>query len=146
MYSNGTVSPDERWLAHSSDETGEFEIYVRAYPEGGPRAPISVGGGSWVTWAADSQELYYRLGPAMMAVGFDPSTGRATGPPTELFSGGYAQPNTGRNYDLAPDGRFLMIGLPRDFEPPPQEDEPLTSESLVGIVNFFDEVRARAPN
>ena len=144
MYGNGAVSPDGRWLAHSSDETGEFEIYVQAYPGGGARAPISVGGGSWVAWASDGQELYYRLGPAMMAVGFDTATGRATGAPTELFTGRYSQPNTGRAYDLAPDGRFVVIGFPRGFQPP-EPDAPLTSESLVAIVNFFDQVRARSP-
>ena len=52
-------SPNGRWIAYVSNETGQFEVYVRAFPLGGGKVPVSVGGGSQPQWRADGRELYY---------------------------------------------------------------------------------------
>ena len=53
------LSPDGRWLAYESDESGEFEIFVRSFPEPGERRQISVGGGRQPRWRGDGKELFY---------------------------------------------------------------------------------------
>ena len=119
------ISPDGRWLAYASDETGRFEVYVQRFPERGGRQPISVGGGVLPEWSADGSELFYgRGGPpdAMMRVTItgderDPPS-LIVGTPERLFEWRYALPGVGlRHYDVSPDGqRFLMItpGGPAD--------------------------------
>jgi hypothetical protein len=57
--STGKVSPDGRWLAYVSNESGRREVYVRAYPEGGGRSQISAGGGDKPRWRRDGKELFF---------------------------------------------------------------------------------------
>jgi Tol biopolymer transport system component len=120
---SGVFSPDGRWVAYQSDESGQLEIYVRPFVlpgSNGAAADVDVGqwqvsiaGGSYPVWRADGKELYF-LSPAggMMAVPiavsgatFEPGT------PVRLFptriQGGGADP-VGRQYDVARDGRFLI--------------------------------------
>ena len=65
----GEFSPDGRWVAYQSNETGRFEIYVRSFPAGGVAIPISTAGGVYARWSRDGNELYYAAPDAtMMAV------------------------------------------------------------------------------
>lgn len=107
--SNPAVSPDGRWIAYRSDESGRNEVYVQRFPELGGRIQISTAGGTSPLWSSDGGELFYRQGQAMMTVAVDGS-GAAfrAGQPERLFEGRYLDDQT-RNYDVAPDGRFLMI-------------------------------------
>ena len=107
--SNPAVSPDGRWIAYRSDESGRNEVYVQRFPEMGGRVQISTAGGTAPLWSSDGAELFYRQGQAMMAVAVD-GTGAAfgAGPPVRLFEGRYLD-DLARNYDVAPDGRFLMF-------------------------------------
>ena len=107
--SNPAVSADGRWIAYRSDESGRNEVYVQRFPELGGRVQISTAGGTSPLWSSDGAELYYRQGQAMMAVAVD-GTGAAfgAGSPVRLFEGRYLD-DLARNYDVAPDGRFLMI-------------------------------------
>jgi serine/threonine-protein kinase len=104
------VSPDGRWLAYNSDESGRHEVYVRPFPdiERG-RWQVSTAGGSQPTWARNGRELFFRSGTAVMSVPIKTEPGFASGNPTVVFQGEYATP-PGRTYDVSPDGRrFLMI-------------------------------------
>ncbi len=111
---NGEISPDGRWLAYQSNESGQAEIYVRPFPDvDGGRWQVSTGGGTRPLWARSGKELFY-LGPsgAMMSVAVEGGSTFRAGNPTRLFEGRYfmsaGQP--GRTYDVSPDGRrFLMI-------------------------------------
>ena len=123
----GVFSRDDRWVAYQSNQSGRLEIYVRPFAPpttpgsaatatGGERQVSSVGG-STPAWRADGQELYY-LAPdgTMMAVSI---TSRGTevdvGPPAALFPTRIAGGGeSGRQYDLAPDGRFLLNTLPEE--------------------------------
>jgi Tol biopolymer transport system component len=111
----GQFSPDGRWVAYHSNETGRFEVYVRPFPPSGGAVPISTAGGVYARWSRDGKELYY-LGPdaKMMAVPI-----RATAPtieagvPTALFQtrrvgGGLNVIGRGHQYDVTADGRFLV--------------------------------------
>jgi Tol biopolymer transport system component len=108
-------SPDGRWLAYASDESGRWEIYVRPYPGPGGRVQVSSDGGLEPLWSGDGRELYYRTSSSMMAVrvGQDEG-GLAFGRPQVLFDDPYMRPSKispdVQSYDVAPDGsRFLMI-------------------------------------
>jgi Tol biopolymer transport system component len=140
------VSPDGRWLAYRSNQTRQLEVYVQPYPRGGSavRAPIgSVGVGGHV-WSPDGSELIYRIGDRMMAMPFtaDGNTPRF-GQPTELFQGDYmmALPSAPRMYDVAPDGRFLML---KYVTPSSQRDD--LGPQVVLVQNWLDELRELVPN
>jgi len=109
---DGHFSPDGRWVAFSSNETGRLEVYVQAFPSRSERTSISVEGGQWPTWRADGRELYF-LAPndRMMAVSMDLSGGRVVaGTPRALFQATIGGNRVGRNvYDIGPDGRFLIL-------------------------------------
>ena len=103
------VSPNGRWLAYASDQSGAMEIYLRPYPGPGRTVPVSIGGGDTVTWSYDGSELFYLVDNRMMAVEVWPDG--TPGTPTELFSGDYVSVlglDFVAQYDVGPDGRFLM--------------------------------------
>jgi len=140
---NAEVSPDGRWMVYRSDQSGQMEIFVQPFPGPGPTVPVSIGGGTSVTWSADGTELIYRLDDRMMAVPFNVQEGRpVVGQPIELFRGPYVEAVVGgpREYHVAPDGRFLMlknVGGDQGVPLPPR---------VVLVQNFFEELRARLPN
>lgn len=104
-------SPDGHWLAYTSDESGQNEIYVQAFPGPGGKAQVSTDGGHSPVWSRDGKELFYRNGSRMMAatVTFRPSFSASS--PRVLFEGIYLDtPRRETNYDVSPDGqRFLML-------------------------------------
>jgi serine/threonine-protein kinase len=97
-------SPDGRWIAYQSNETGRFEIYVQPFPATGERWQISTDGGIRPQWARNASELYFRSANRMMAVQVSPGSAFAAGPPQRLFEAPFAA-----TYDVAPDRRFLMV-------------------------------------
>lgn len=103
------VSPDGKWVAYTSNATGVDEVYVLPLSrKSAPRA-ISSGGGAEPLWSADGKELFFRNGNTIWAVGvrtspmFELTTGIEP-----LFTGRYDF-SSGSNWDLLPDGRFLMV-------------------------------------
>jgi Tol biopolymer transport system component len=106
------VSPDERWVAYTSDESGRMEVYLDSYPRPTRRVSISPNGGAHPVWRGDGRELYYWNDGALVAVQLDAAAGK--GAPeirtqTILFHAQYyIGPNT--MYDVSPDGeRFVII-------------------------------------
>jgi serine/threonine-protein kinase len=105
------VSPDGRWLAYVSTESGRAEVYVRSFPGMQGRAPVSLDGGAEPVWSPRGDELFYRSGPAMLAAAVRPGPVFAVLRRTVLFS----EPNylanlTHQVYDVTPDGRhFVMV-------------------------------------
>ena len=111
----GQFSPDGRWIAYQSNETGRFEIYVRPFPGPGGPIPISTAGGIYARWSHDGSELYYVAPDAtLMAVRIRRmATMLSADAPVALFKtrrvgGGVNVIGYGHQYDVAPDGRFLM--------------------------------------
>lgn len=120
-FSEGSprFSPDGRWIAYASNESGRNEIYVQAYPGPGAKIQISTEGGTDAVWRARGGELYYRNGDKMMVVEVSTAGAFRASRPRLLWSGRYAHGlgsfcgppgTTSSNYDVTPDGaRFLMV-------------------------------------
>jgi Tol biopolymer transport system component len=104
------VSPNGKWLAYQSNETGRFEIYVRPFPAAGARVQVSDNGGTETIWGRDGRSLYYR-GPVGEVVRVDVTTAESfsIGARTVQLSGDYLTDASHPNWDIAPDGRFLML-------------------------------------
>jgi Tol biopolymer transport system component len=127
-------SPDGRLVAYSSDESGPLEIYVRPFSGDAAVAIVSNGGGREPAWSHDGRELYYRTlnGARMMAARVRHAAGRIeVETPTVLFEGPFSAPAAIRNYDVAADGRFLMV----------ESATPPATEIRV-VVNWADELAA----
>lgn len=146
--SNPSVSPDGRWLAYQSEETGQQEIYVRPFPNvNDGKWQVSTNGGWEPCWRGDGGELFYRqgVGPiTMMSVTVDTGQGFQAGTPRELFSGDYYGGNIGDFYDAAADGqRFLMLKTSAETG---EAAEPSSRQvNLVLVENWFDELKRLAP-
>ena len=140
---NGEISPDGQWLAYESNASGQYEIYVRPFPnvEDGQWL-ISRGGGTRPLWAPDGRELFYVApGPRLMAVGVQAEPGFEAGNPEVVYEGRFYVPRGGapfRTYDIDPDGeRFLMIELGGS-------DETLSTEFIL-VLNWFEELNRLVP-
>ena len=136
----GMLSPDDRWLAYVSNESGREEIYVSAFPGPGGKLKISTQGGTEPMWSRDSRELFYRNGEKMMAVAISREPELAPGKPTLLFEGGYETGLSddglpGSNYDVTPDGRFVMIRT---------EESPAPRQINI-VLNWFEELKRLVP-
>jgi len=111
----GQFSPDGRWIAYQSNETGRFEVYVRPFPGPGGPIPISTAGGIYTRWSRDGNEIYYVAPDAtLMAVRLRRTpTSISADTPVRLFKtrrvgGGVNVIGYAHQYDVAPDGRFLI--------------------------------------
>ena len=127
---NAAFSPDGRWVAYQSNESGRPEIWVTSYPEKDVRQKISRAGGIEARWGSSSERLFYRSGDSVMAVEALDSEFRPSEPVTfvEGVSGG--GPGT---WDVAPDGESV-IALER--RPPPR---------LHLVQNWFEELKRLVP-
>jgi Tol biopolymer transport system component len=130
------LSPDGHWLAYVSDRTGRGEIWVQRYPEG-VAIRVSSNGGYEPRWAADGRELFYLQGNAMMAAKAQAGAEISFDNPVQLFAGSFftnPAPTTS-SYDVARDGRFLMIQPSASDAPPPT--------NIVVVQNFAEELKQR---
>ena len=128
-------SPNGRFIAYVSDESGQNEIYVRPYPSrSGGQRKVSSEGGTEPVWARNGTEIYYRNGNRMMAAEV------ATEPfevidRIELFVDRFLKGSIDTpSYDVAPDGRFLMF-----------EEDPDDSVSVIVVQNWFEELNRLVP-
>ena len=125
------ISPDGKWVAYQSDESGRDEIYAERFPGGGGKVQVSTEGGAMPRWAVKSGELFYRNGNQMMAVSAELGAAFNASQPKALFEGKYEG-----GYDVTAAGRrFLMIKSASDQVP----------EEIHVVVNWFPELRKLAP-
>jgi serine/threonine-protein kinase len=103
-------SPDSRWLAYVSNESGRDEVYVKPIAGDGGKWQISANGGVEPLWNPNGHEIFFRESEKVYAVDVTIGAGIAAGAPTVLFEGRYALSEVGSNYDISLDGqRFLMV-------------------------------------
>ncbi len=131
---NPAVSPDGRWLAYASNETGALEIYVRGLAEGSGRTRVSTGGGAEPRWARSGRELFFRTADSVYAVAVTPGPEFRAGAPRALFGGRFTVASAA-NWDVAPDGRgFVMVRTP---------DSALEGTPLNVVLHWFDQLRSQ---
>jgi len=129
-------SPDGRWIAFTSDRSGQDEIYVTAYPDKGGVVQISTNGGTQPLWARDGKELFYRNGDKLVAVSVQTEPTFKAETPVFLFEGTYFHGpfNRTSNYDISLDGqRFLMIKEERGIA------------QIHVVLNWFEELKRLVP-
>ena len=137
--SDAQISPDGRWVAHVSTESGMQEIYVRPYPGPGEKVPLSTGGGFQPRWSPNGRELFYVAGQighndnSLMAVDVQTASAFRAGQPRAFFRF-QAFPT----YDVAPDGKCFLRGV---VESGGQAAVP----KLEAVVDWFEDLRRRAP-
>ena len=108
--SSAEFSPDGRYIAYTSTETGTDEVIVETFPPGGGKWQISSAGGTSPVWDPRGSTLFFVAGQSMMAVDVDTQSGFRPGVPRLLFTGPYeVQTVIRRNFDVGPDGRFVMV-------------------------------------
>ena len=141
------ISPDGRWIAYASSESGKDEVYVQPFPNLGSRHQISTDGGIAPAWSRDGRELFYTTtatfgGQAtltrMMAVSVATAPRFAASPPRVLFEGRYGATGGVRPYDVSLDGqRFLMVTQ--------KERAPISASQMILVQNWLEELKARVP-
>ncbi len=111
---DGALSPDGRWLAYRSNETGRPEIYVRSFPDGESKWQVSNGGGFDPTWVQGGREIvYFSTDGAFLAVPVEAGAEFRSGTPVELFratlmSAGFVE----RRWQVTPDGQRFLLNVP----------------------------------
>jgi len=135
---NPSVSPDGRWLAYASNESGRFEVYVRPFPESGGKWQVSVEGGTSPRWSPDGMELYFAQGDRISVVQVDTlGGGFRTGRPQTVVEVPVTMTAESINYDILDKERLVLV------EPAGDESAP---KSVTVVVNWLDELRHRVPN
>jgi serine/threonine-protein kinase len=134
-------SPDGRWVAYTSDESGADEVYVRPFPAAGGKWQVSDEGGGNPIWSPDGRELYYRTNTGMMVVSVETQDGTfRAGRPRQLFEGRFRGGVTGmavsgfrfQDYDVLPSGEgFVMF---------PQSTEEGKGSHMIMVFNWLEEV------
>ena len=141
-----SVSPDGRWIAYSSNETGREEVFIRPFPDAASgKWPVSRAGGSRPRWAHNGRELFFLSydGPNMMMMVAEVETvgGVQVGAAERLFDLGpeYLSSDVADAYDVAPDDQRFLMG--RFF----QGNEEAGASSLIMVQNFFEELKRLVP-
>jgi eukaryotic-like serine/threonine-protein kinase len=125
-------SPDGKWIAYVSDESGQYEVYVKPYPAGSSRHQVSVEGGFEPVWSPDMRRLYYRHGQTMMAASLAAGTAFGVSSRAALFDGAYATSPFHQNYDIAPSGREFVMFQAKDV-----------GRQIYVVLNWAAEVRQK---
>jgi serine/threonine-protein kinase len=135
------VSPDGRWLAYASNESGRYEVYVRPFPSQAGKWQVSTTGGSRPVWSRRGDELFFRGGRSINAVRVTSNGGSfSTSAPFKLFDDRYDDGNLNHtNYDVSLDGeRFVMFK-------PAEASSGQPGGQIVAVQNWLDEVRRMIP-
>jgi len=140
------ISPDGRWLAYSSDESGQLEVYVRPFPSLGNPRPVSSEGGTNVVWAHNGRELFYLRGSSadtrelvVHDVGPDGAIAPTGRPLFRLAALRVQATAPVPGFDVTPDGqRFVFVQSPDQPAPP-------APTSIHLVFNWLEELKAKAP-
>ena len=137
---NSRLSPDGRFVAYLSDESGRGEVYVRPFPQGGGKWQVSANGGRSQLWSKDGKELFYVEGETLMSAAVSTTEGFAAGSVKPLFEHpGLGGGGSSSTFDVSVDGqRFVVV---EDLES--EEGEEAKPLSIHVTENWFEEFKDR---
>jgi serine/threonine-protein kinase len=134
-----TFSPDGRWIAYQSNESGRYEVYVRAFPDGHGKRQISVDGGTLPAWSRNGRDLFFKKNRILNVASYQVrGDSFATETPRVWFEKKIANFPSTMSYDPVPDGKRIVALIPADTPEEPRD-------RVVFLLNFFDELRRRVP-
>jgi eukaryotic-like serine/threonine-protein kinase len=133
---SAAFSPNGRWVAYVSDDSGRADVYVRPFPGPGSRTQISIDGGTAPVWSRDGRELFFAKEGALFATSVTLSGVFTSGPVRRLFSGPYSFDEVTVNYDAAPDGQHFLVPRSRIDSAPRQ---------LELVLNWTEELKRLVP-
>jgi hypothetical protein len=103
-------SPDGKWIAYASEDSGTREVYVTSYPGFTQHRQVTKGGGDWPRWAPDGKSIYYRGRGGLFSIPVSPTDGSAAGTATLVYGKRFGQSDYELpDYTVAPDGRLLIV-------------------------------------
>jgi eukaryotic-like serine/threonine-protein kinase len=127
------ISPNGRWLAYSSDESGAEEVYVTSFPTPGARWPISTGGGTVPLWSKDGKAIYYVTALQLTKATVNLDNGVSVLKREPQFPAQLGLGRNSREYDLSPDGKHFLFSMPLD-----------TTNTVIAVLNWRTELRKKA--
>ena len=109
---SSSMSPDGKWMAYASNETGRYEVWIEPFPPTGARYQVTRNGGSHPLWLPDGQSLYFDRDHQMFRLAVNTKDLSSSIEPTPLPIKGFAQAEYRRQFDLMPDGRQFLVLFP----------------------------------
>jgi len=141
----GEFSPDGRWLAYQSNETGRYEVYAQPFPATGAKFQITRGGSTdnhHPLWSPDGKELFYVNDGRLFSVAIQTQPGLTFANPVPLPITGFTQAvTTARQYDITPDGKQFIVVLP----PGQGTGNARPTVPIQIVLNWFEDLKQRVP-
>ncbi len=129
-----SLSPDGKWLAYVSNESGSYQVYIQPFPTGSGKWQVSTDEGFEPHWAPDGKTLYYYNSGRIMTVPVQSGQSLVTGKPQVLINGYFKRPtDSGLNYSISPDGQYFITTNST------ADDDNLRQINIVQ--NWFDEIK-----
>jgi serine/threonine-protein kinase len=135
-----SFSPDGRWLAYSSDKSGNLEVYVRAFPDKASEVKISNAGGMFPMWSPTMRELFFRTDDQIMVAEYMEKDQSIVAQKPRLWSEQRIGGANNRNFSVAPDGKRIAALMPAELSETQQ-----SRNHIIFLENFFDELQRRMP-
>jgi hypothetical protein len=142
---NPSFSPDGRWLAYASDDSGKYQVYVRAFPDNGGKWQVSSNGGVYPVFSRSGRELFFHTQDnRIMAASYSAKGDSFAADKPRVWSEKTIADSglSGINYDVAPDGKRIAALMPAET---PEGKGQVSQNHVIFLENFFDELRRRVP-
>jgi len=130
-----SFSPDGKWVAYLSSETGSYQVYVQSFPDKNGKQQVSTKGSSTVVWAPDGKTIYYESNSIIYGIPITLSNNIIAGKPKEIIRGlSLLSVDSGHTFDVSSDSKYILTTKPAKGS---------VNQKLVVVVNWFEEIENR---